>query len=240
VRTRFNAEVFMKRVALIAVFPLLLSTLACGGGKAATPTTPSTTVTPQPNRAPVINSMTFSPSFGIMNLTTFNYGAAASDPDGDSVTYNWNIAGNGSSSASGQILYFTTGGSYIATSTVSDGKGGSATDSRTFVVGTMAGTWTGILDSIPFIMNLAQPTGGVITGTWSQPGTPYAGQLDPAAINRIDINGVITMRVKVTAGGGSHGFNDFTFTGTMEPNGTRISGALNGSGFNNQPFSLTK
>jgi hypothetical protein len=183
--------------------------------------------------------MTFSPSFGIMNLTTFNYGAAASDPDGDSVTYNWNIVGNGSSSASGAIL-FTTGESGIATLTVSDGKGGSVTDSRTLIVGTMAGTWTGSLINFPFIIKLAQPTAGVITGTWSQPGTPYAGQLGTAAINRIDANAAITMRIKVTTGGGRGGYDDFTFTGTMEPSGTRISGALNGSGFNNLPFTLTK
>jgi hypothetical protein len=174
-----------------------------------------------------------------MNLTTFNYGAAASDPDGDTVTYNWNIAGNGSSSASG-VFTFTSGGNGTATLTVSDGKGGSATDSRTFVVGSMAGTWSGTLVGFPFILNGAQPTGGVITATWNIAGTPLAGQLDPAAINRIDSNANVTMRMKVTAGGGAFGLNDFTFTGTMESSGTRLTGALNGSGFNNQAFVLTK
>jgi hypothetical protein len=227
----------MKRLAPCVV---ILTLVACGGGNSSTPTTPSApTPTPQSNRAPVINSMTVSPNFGIVNLTTFNYGAAASDPDGDSVTYNWNIAGNGSSSASGALV-FSNGASGTASLTVSDGKGGTATDTRPFVVGTMAGTWTGTLIGFPFIMNLAQPAGGVITGTWSQPGTGYSGQLDPAAINRIDGNAAVTMRIKVTVGGPRGGFNDFTFTGTMEPSGTRLTGSLNGSGFNNEPFSLTK
>jgi immune inhibitor A len=213
-------------------------TLACGGSSG-TPTNPTPTPTPQANRPPTINSMTFSPSFGIMNLTAFAYGSAASDPDGDTVTYSWNIAGNTSTSASGQIT-FANGGNGVATLTISDGKGGSANDSRQFIVGTMAGTWSGTLIGSPFIMVLAQPTGGVITGTWSLPGTPFSGQLDPAALNRIDGNANVSMRIKVTAGGGPGGFSDFTFTGTMDSSGTRLTGAVNGSGFTGQPLTLTK
>jgi len=183
--------------------------------------------------------MTFGPSFGLVNMTTFSYGAAASDPDGDAVFYNWNIAGNGSSSASGSIA-FSSGGSGTATLTVTDGKGGSASDSRSFVVGTMAGSWGGTLAGAPFTMTLAQPAGGTVTGTWTLPGTPYSGQLDPAALNRIDANASLTLRCKVTAGGGPGGFNDFTLTGTMEATGVRLTGGVQGSGFNGQPFVLTK
>lgn len=224
----------MKRLAPCLT---LLTLIACGGGGGGSSTTTPTTPTPPANRNPVINSMTFTPSFGIQNLTTFNYGSAASDPDGDAVTYSWNIAGNGSNSASGTIT-FANGGNGTATLTVADGKGGTATDSRTFVVGTMTGTWSGTLIGFPISATLTQAAGGVISGTWSQPAIAMSGVLDTAATNnRIDANATVTMRFKVTAGGR---FNDFTFTGTMDSTGTRVTGSLTGSGFNGTPFSLTK
>jgi hypothetical protein len=181
--------------------------------------------------------MTFTPSFGIQNLTTFNYGSAASDPDGDTVTYSWNLSGNSATGASGTIA-FANGVNGTATLTISDGKGGVATDSRTFVVGTVTGTWSGTLIGFPITAVLTQAPGGVLSGTWSQPANATSGVLDPAATNnRIDANANVTMRFKVTAGGR---FNDFTFTGTMDSTGTRLTGSLNGSGFTGTPFTLTK
>jgi immune inhibitor A len=219
---------------------LLIGLVACGGGgSSSTPVTPTPTPTPQANRAPVINSMTFTPSFGIANLTTFNYSAAASDPDGDAVTYNWNIAGSVSSNASGTLV-FASGLNTVAGLTVTDGKGGSVSDSRPFVVGSMTGSWTGTLAGVPFTMNLTQPAGGTVTGTWNLPGTPFSGNLDPAALNRIDANAAVTLRCKVTAGGGPGGFDDFSLNGTMDPTGVRVSGGVNGSGFTGDPFVLNK
>ena len=134
-----------------------------GGGGASTPTTP-TTPTSQANRVPVINGLTFSPTFGVARLTQFQYGASASDPDGDTVTYAWSLAGNPSSNASGTIA-FINGFEGSATLTVTDGKGGTVTDSRTFVVGSMDGTWVGTFDRYPISMQLAQPLGGSVNGT---------------------------------------------------------------------------
>jgi hypothetical protein len=221
----------------------LLALIACGRGSAVstptTPTTPTPTPTPQANRAPVINSLIFLPAFGVLNLTTFFYSATASDPEGDAVSYSWNIAGTGSSSASGSIA-FKSAGSGSATVTVTDGKGASVSSSRSFVVATMAGAWTGTLAGAPFTMTLAQPTGGTVSGTWTLPGTPYSGHLDPAAVNRIDANANVSLRCKVTAGGGDGGSNDFTLTGKMDATGLKLTGTIQGSGFTGQSFTLTK
>ena len=213
----------------------LLALVSCGGGgSSSTPTSPSTPTTPtQTNRAPVINSMSITPTFGIAQLTTFNFSASASDPDGDTVSYAWNIAGNPFTTASGPIT-FASGGDGLASLTITDSKGASANDSRSFIVGTMAGTWNGVLGGLPITMTLAQPAGGIITGTWVQP--IGSGVLDAATVNKIDAAGNVTMRLKVSQGR----FNDFTITGTMDQTGARIVAVANGSGFNGSPVVLTK
>lgn len=209
---------------------------ACGGSgdKNTTPTSPTPpTPTPQANRSPVINSLSVTPTFGIAQITAFSFSGTASDPDGDQVSYSWDIAGNPSSNNSVTIT-FSAGGTGQAKLTVSDGKGGTTTDSRTFIVGTMAGTWRGFLNGVPITVTLTQPTAGLITGTWSQ--TAGSGILDPATVNKIDAAGNVTMRFKVSQGS----FNDFTITGTLDQTGARFVGVANGSGFNGSPVVLTK
>jgi len=115
-----------------------------------------------------------------------------------------------------------------------DSKGASTTDSRRFVVGTMAGTWRGTLAGVPITVTLTQPAAGLISGTWSQ--SIGSGILDPATINKIDAAGNVTMRFKVSQGS----FNDFTITGTLDQTGARFVGVANGSGFNGSPFVMTK
>ena len=171
--------------------------------------------------------------FGIQSLSQFAYNGSASDPDGDSLTYAWDLAGNPFSGTSGAVLVHT-GGSFTATLTVTDGKGGSTSDTRTFVVGSMAGAWTitsGILSGATF--TLTQSNTGVVTGTFRLPGIGN-GNTDPAQPGRIDVNGNLTMRVKVAP------FTDFNMTGVMTQTGRTVSGALQGSGFSGDPFSMSK
>ena len=212
---------------------IALATAACGGGDSGPrpPTTPSTPPPPQ-NRSPVINSISVSPSFGIAQLTTFTYSASASDPDGDPVTYTWDLAGNPANGASGSIT-FSTGGSGSFRVTVADNRGASVSDSRAITVGGMSGRWTG---SIPgytnFVFDLTQ-TATVVTGTFTELffGT---GRIDPAQPGRIDADGRIEMRFKLAI------FSDFTFRGQMDSSGRRITGGVFGSGFNGEPFVMNK
>jgi hypothetical protein len=177
--------------------------------------------------------MNFSPTFGIVGLTLYSFNASASDPDGDAVTYAWDVAGNTSSGTNGTIT-FSTGGSGTARVTVTDGKGGTATDTRTFVVGTMSGAWT--VTSGPLVgatFNLTQTTTGVVSGSFSLPGIG-TGNTDPAQPGRMTAAAQLTMRVKVGS------FTDFNMSGTMDATGRTVSGTLQGSGFSGQPFTMVK
>lgn len=215
----------MKYVVSLA---LLVAVAACGGSSSS-PTTPSGNSTPS-NRNPSVTSMSVTPSFGIQDLTTFSYTASASDPDGDSVTFAWDVAGNSASGSSGTIR-FSTGGSGTARVTVSDGHGGSASDTRTFVVGSMTGTWSGSFDGWYFTSNLQQ-SGGRVTGDYSDQAGP--GKLDPASVNTIDANGNVELRYK------SGKWSDFYFRGTMDATGRKITGGVYGSGYTGQPFTMSK
>lgn len=222
----------------IVVFAAVLSfaLAACGGGSSSsgssgsTPTSPSTPA--QTNRAPVINSMNFAPSFGIAQLTEFSFNASASDPDGDPVTYAWDVAGNPSSRSSDRIV-FSGGGTGMARLTVSDSKGATASDTREFVVGSMTGRWVG---SIPGYTNLnfdLTQNGAVVVGNFFE---QYfgSGKVDPAQPGRIDGDGNVEMRFKLAV------FSDFTFRGRMDSTGRRITGGVFGSGFSGQPFTMNK
>src|SRR5262245_27980118 len=118
---------------------------ACGGGGGGTPnspTAPPTTTPPPANRNPVINSISVNPTFGIATFTTYTFSSSAADPDTDALTYTWDLAGNARTGAA-QTIVFNNGGNGTGTLTVTDGRGGSATQAVNFVSGTGTGTWTG-------------------------------------------------------------------------------------------------
>jgi hypothetical protein len=230
------------RMLAVSSLAIIVLVTACGGGKgsSSTPTTP-TPSTPQPNRNPTINSVSVTPTFGIATFTTYTFASSASDSDNDTLNTSWDLAGNARSGAS-QTIVFTNGGDFSGTVTVSDGKGGSASQSVPFTSASTTGTWTG---DIPFnvgprlvTLSMTQSsTSGATTANWSIPTVSLAGILDPAGLNGIDANGRVTLRFKINQG---IGFLDFTFTGQMQTSGRSIVGNMNGSGFGGQPVTLTK
>jgi hypothetical protein len=220
-----------------AVLFALLALVCCGSStNTGTNPTPTPTPTPTANRAPTLTAMNFTPAFGMAGMTLFSYNASATDPDGDSLTFTWNIAGNAATGTSGTIIFAASnrGGSTSAGLTVTDGKGGTASDTRSFILGSMTGPWlitAGPLAGATF--NLTQTSAGVVTGSFSLPGLGN-GNTDPAQPGRITEPGTLTMRVKIGA------FTDFTMTGNMSTStGRAVSGTLQGSGFTGQPFTMT-
>jgi len=226
----------MAKHVLVILLAVLLGFVSCGG-KGGTSTNPAAPSSPTPtptatNHNPVISSVVVTPAFGVSQLTTFTMSASASDPDGDSLTYAWDLAGN---PASGSVVHITFGGNGgvgTARVTVTDGKGGSATDSRTFTVGSATGSWRGSgVDLGSFTMKLTQ-VGAAITGTYAD--VFGSGQIDPAQPGSINSAGKIEMRVKQGP------FTDWNFRGQMDTTGRRITGTIYGSGFNGQAFTLDK
>ncbi len=225
------------RKQLGVVLVLVSVVLAACGGKSGTttasPTSPSTSTAPPPatNHNPVVTGVSVAPSFGVSELTPFAVSASATDPDGDALTYTWDIAGN---PASGRTATITLSGSGVgtATVTVTDGRGGSASDSRTFTVGSMTGSWRGSGVMLgTFTMKLTQH-GPVVTGTYAD--TFGSGQIDPAQPGSISSKGKVEMRVKQGP------FTDWNFHGQMDSTGRRVTGTITGSGFNGQAFTMDK
>ena len=219
---------------LFVVFSVV-SAVACGGGNDSPSSTPTTPTPPaQQNRAPVITSTSVTPTFGIADLQAFNFSAIANDPDGDAITYTWNAAGTtGGGATPPPLIFRSPGGNGQATVTVADGKGGSASSTVNFIVGSMSGSWR--VDTGPLVGATFQLTqnGAVVTGSFSLPGIGN-GNTDPAQPGNINVAGAITMRVKIGA------FTDFNMSGTMDATGRRVAGTLQGSGFSGQPFALQK
>src|ERR1043165_3985736 len=102
------AEVRMRQTALLL---LVVCASACGSSSPSNPP-PTTPTPPAPaaNRAPVITSVTVNPTFGVADLVTFNFTAIASDPDGDTLTYAWNLAGNSRTGPNASIIFVSPGG----------------------------------------------------------------------------------------------------------------------------------
>ena len=170
----------MRNFLTICFVSSIVLVAACGGGSSSSaPTSPSTPSTPAPaaNRAPVVNSINVTPSFGISELTSFTYSASASDPDGDPVSFAWDLAGNAANGPNGSITFVGSGTAGFKV-TISDGKGGTASDTRTITVGNATGTWRGTGVSLgAFTMVLTQ-TSAKVSGSYSD-NAFGAGKIDP-------------------------------------------------------------
>jgi hypothetical protein len=215
---------------------LLCILAACGGGSSPVPTAPTPPAQTQINRPPTISSITATPTFVVQDYGIITFNATGTDPDGDTLSYSWDMGGLTLTGATAQIGPFFSGGIRQARVTVIDGRGGSMTSDVAFIVGSMTGQWSGgILETnaLPsFTMNLTQAI-GLFGGTIT---TPLGdGQVGPTgALATINATGQITMRIKVAP------FQDFTMTGQMDGTGEAIAGTVSGSGFTGQPFVLFK
>ena len=230
-----------------AFLPVLLFVSACGGssgtgGGTSTPTTP----TPA-NRNPTITSVTVSPAFGVSGVTVISMSATATDPDNDAVSYKWTF-GAGTSTEPTFATTVSGDGEVPIQLTVTDGKGGSVTDSRSVTIGNMAGRWTFIFTGVcnpttptvlP-IMTLNQfsrvVTGDLISpAAWCNVPAGQTGKLDPAAPASIDEQGNFTgARLKVGS------FQDTFVTGRMDRTGRVITGTTRANLGSTNTFRMVK
>ena len=90
---------------------------------------------PPPANRPPTAVIDASPTSGVAPLTVLFDGSGSSDPDGDALSFGWSF-GDGSQGSGSQVSHaYGASGSFTATLTVSDGKGGNATASTTISVG---------------------------------------------------------------------------------------------------------
>jgi hypothetical protein len=174
--------------------------------------------------------------------------ATATDLDNDALTYQWTFGG---ATAAGPTVASTLAadGGVLVQVTVSDGKGGTATDSRTVTIGTMTGNWTFIFTDVcrPVSAPLALPvlsltqSGPIVTGTLASPAAwcnvpaGQTGQLDPAAPATIDAAGNFSgARLKIG------NYVDTFLTGAMDSSGRKITGVAKNRGFADSTFQMVK
>lgn len=222
----------MKRLLIVVA----LCASACGGSSSA-PTNPAppapTPPAPTPtNTAPVISTLTVTPTFGIGGLTPFTISAQASDSDGDPVSYGWVVSDFrgpiASFSGSSVIRPDFTGPNYGVTAklTVADGRGGVATrTSTTFVIGSMATDWVVLSPTFPnttlFYLRLSQDRAGLVTGTILNALEAPLGRTEVGNPGRIDGLGNLSgLRLKFDNGA------DVTIAGQMQTDGEHVVGSF--------------
>jgi type 1 glutamine amidotransferase len=79
------------------------------------------------NRAPRITSAVATPAAGYGAPLTVSFSAAATDADGDALSYSWSFGDGGTANVANPTHTYQQLGYYDATVTVTDGKGGRAT-----------------------------------------------------------------------------------------------------------------
>jgi hypothetical protein len=204
------------RLAILLGIAVLLLGSACNSSS---PTPPPPT--PPPNQSPIINSLTAEKE--VFTLSESQIACEASDTDGDILSYKWSadggtIKGDGSSVAWAAP---DTAGDYNIEVTVTDGKGGEATDSTTIAVidkPNQAPTITSLtIDGSPpveenrirqwttkTIQCTAQdPDGDNLSYLWRATGGKITGEGNKVSWTSPGVNDKFTVTVVVTDGRGA-------------------------------------
>jgi PKD repeat protein len=198
------------------------------GGLSSTATV-TVTVTPPPNKLPIA-AATATPTSGYAPLRVSFSSAGSSDPDGTIVGYSWNFGDGGTSTSADSSHTYNSVGTFTATLTVTDDRGGTSSKSVTITVnsdpakvlhvesivistvtsrsGTSARAAVTILDSASRAV-----VGILVTGRWS-------GLTTGTSSGTTNASGIATLTSKATKKSGT-----FTFTVT----------GISGSGYTYDP-----
>lgn len=202
----------------------LVCLAGCGGGSSSptSPTNPGTVLLPG-NRPPVISGATALPTFGIADLDAFRFEVNATDPDGDRLTYQWDMGLGVTIDGRTATAMYEGGQSteWVVRVRVTDTTGATASASVSTVVGSVNGLWRIVSgDFAGGELALLQDRNGTVTGNYFLPG---AGSLENLSGGQITSAAAVTLPLRL-------GSRVMTFTGTMDTTGRRIAGVFTGGG----------
>jgi len=121
---------------------VLMLCLACGS--------PSPTGRgPESNQPPTVTIAATPAGRPIVGVTTMTFSATGTDPDGDGLTFTWDLGDGVTRSGPMASRLFATEGSFAASVTASDGRGGTTTARTTVAAGSLSGTWTPLMNGVP-------------------------------------------------------------------------------------------
>lgn len=186
---------------------------------------------------PPTAALTISPTgTGVAGFTTFTLNASASsDPDGDPLTYAWTFGDGGTGTGVTTTHVYSSAGTSTVTVTVSDAKE-TATASGSVTVGrNLSGTFSGRLANTVNTTNTFTQSGGTVSGTTNIQNVGN-GTLDQGSFASSTGLCPCTVAFRVTV----PGFIPFTFTGTANSDLSQLNGVVNGSGFNNDPWTMSR
>lgn len=138
--------------------------VAAGVGTAVAASQAGSDSRPASNNAPVVSSVTATPSAGLQAVTSISFSAQASDRDNDSLTYAWDFGDGTSSTQSAPSKIYQSAGTFTVRLTVSDTRGGSVTGQTNVTIRSLTGAWVVTGDN--GVYNLTQ-NGAAIGGNYA-------------------------------------------------------------------------
>jgi hypothetical protein len=203
---------YLSSLILLLIVPTLLLSSACS------PPPPPAPPPPPPNEPPIINSLIAEKE--VATLTESQITCQATDADGDVLSYQWSADGGTIKGEGSSINWVApdTAGNYTVKVTVTDGKGGEATDSTNVAViykPNEPPTITGLtIDGNPLgkenlirqwttktIQCTAQdPDGDNLNYLWRATGGKITGEGNTVSWTSPGVNGDYTITVIVTDG----------------------------------------
>jgi len=120
----------------------LLVVSGCDGSTA--PTTPGAAA----NAPPTVSISSNPAGQAIVGVTTLTFTATGSDPNGDTLTYTWDVGEGVTGTGTTVSRLYKNEGSFPVSLTASDGRGGTTTARATAVVRSLSGAWTPLINGV--------------------------------------------------------------------------------------------
>jgi hypothetical protein len=181
------------------------------------------------NEPPTCSGVSVTPSTGLQAAQSFALSAQATDPDGDTLSFSWDLGDGTTATGQNVTKVYNNAGNFTATATASDDKE-SVTCSASVTVRGMTGNWRGTTSiqgfHLDFSMNLTQ-NGTSVTGTYTD------------TIGQATLTGSVSAPNNLTLTATNPCCQPFTFSGTTSGDVNSVSGMVRGSGFND-PFTMNR